>query len=258
MEMPDLALWLDHISAMSPAAIAVVAVAGLVMGIAPSSLPLFSVIVGYVAGGTAERSPRGHIQVAERTKGLWLSAGFVLGMATVDAAIGALFGFLGFAVIRVLAGYLALTNLLLALLLVILGLALLRKIRIVTPVLRPALRRIDTFKGAYLLGVPFGLSACPACTPMLLPILGAAAASGSPWWGALLLFIFGIARGVPLLVAGAAAGALTGLERFARWVPTIERVSGILLLIAALYFLYQSGAAAGFVPPLAFLLEPHA
>ena len=138
--------------------------------------------------------------------------------------------------------------------LVLLGLALLRKISIIVPVFKPVLRPANSFVGAYALGIPFGLSACPACTPMLLPIVGAAAATGAPWWGALLLFVFGLARGVPLLIAGTAAGVVTSVRRVSLWVPTIERASGVLLLLAALFFLYQSGAAAGFLPPLPLLV----
>jgi len=103
-------------------------------------------------------------------------------------------------------------------------------------------------------GIPFGLSTCPACTPMVLPVLGAAAASGEAWVGAALLFTFGVARGVPLLVAGAVTDAAMHLRHVTAWVPRIERAGGVLLLLAALYFLYQSVAATGMVPPLEFLL----
>jgi cytochrome c-type biogenesis protein len=49
--------------------------------------------------------------------------------------------------------------------------------------------------------------------------------------------------------------ARTALGLFlAGWVPRIERAGGVLLLIAALNFLYQSAAATGLVPPLEFLL----
>ncbi len=245
--MPDLATLFDQISAMSPLAFAGVAFAGLIMGVAPSSLPLYSIVVGYVT------SPEDDERLKGLRRGLYLSSGFVLGMATVDAAVGALFGFLGSAVIQALTDFLVLTNLLLALLLVVLGLALLRKIRIVFPALRPVIRRVDSFPAAYALGIPFGLSACPACAPMMLPILGAAAATGEPWLGAVLLFTFGLARGVPLVVAGTATGVITHVQRAARWVPTVERWSGILLLLAALYFVYQSAAYAGLVTPFQFL-----
>jgi cytochrome c biogenesis protein CcdA len=149
--MEHLGTWLAQGRAMSLLAVAAVALAGLLVGLAPSSLPLYSVVAGYVGG-----------QAARRTRGLLQVAGFFLGMATVDAALGALFGFLGFAVLRAVAGALALTDLLLAALLLVLGLALLRKIRIVVPVLRPKPRQATSFAAAYALGVSFGLSACPA------------------------------------------------------------------------------------------------
>lgn len=238
---PELAVWLEGIPLMSPLAFALIALAGLVIGLAPSSLPLLGVAFGYVAGSTRQSG---------KLRGFWLALGLVLGMATVDAVIGALFGLLGFAVIRALSGYLALTNLVIALLLFILGLALLRKIRLPLRVLRPRLKRADSVAGAYALGAVFGLSTCPACTPLILPVLGAAAATGEAWLGAALLFGFGIARGIPVLIAGTAAGALKGFNRLSSWVPAIERTGGVLLLLAGLYFFYQSAVYQGWVPAL--------
>src|SRR5918996_3287351 len=115
----DILSQLQEISAASPAAFALVVLAGLLMGVAPSSLPLASVVAGFVAGQAGAADAAAARDVVGRTRGGLLSAGFVLGMATVDAAIGGLFGFLGYAVIRILAGYLAVTNLLLAALLVV-------------------------------------------------------------------------------------------------------------------------------------------
>lgn len=246
--MADLLAQFQELPTISLAAFALVAAAGLLMGVAPSSLPLASVVVGSVAGrGTGETAP-----AAQR--GLLFAGGFVLGIATVDAAIGGLFGFIGDAVIRVLAGSLAITNLVLAGLLVAMSLALLRVIHVPWLRLQARPREVTSFGGAYALGIPFGLSTCPACTPMVLPVLGAAAATGEAWIGAALLFTFGIARGVPLLVAGAATGAAMRLHRAAFWMPRIERAGGVLLLLVALYFLYQGAAATGVVPPLEFLL----
>lgn len=246
--MTDLLAQFQDLPTISLTAFALVAAAGLLMGVAPSSLPLASVVIGSVAGrGTAESAP------ASR-QSLLFASGFVLGIATVDAAIGGLFGLIGFALIRALAGSLVITNLVLAAILVVMGLALLRVIQVPWMRLQARPREVTSFGGAYALGIPFGLSTCPACTPMVLPVLGAAAATGEAWVGAALLFTFGVARGVPLLVAGAATGAVMRLHRAASWVPHIERAGGVLLLLVALYFLYQGAAATGAVPPLEFLL----
>lgn len=249
--MLDVAAWLDQVSILSALAFAVVALGGLTMGVAPSSLPMYSIVVGLVSGQANKQENTGVSQ------GLLLSSGFVLGMATVDATIGGLFGFLGSAVIRVLTDYLLYTNIVLAGVLVVFGLVLLRKIRIVIPVLSPSLRPAHSFTSAFVLGIPFGFAACPACTPMILPILGAAAVTGKVWLGAVLLFVFGLARGAPLLLAGTLAGTAVGsvdrFRRFAAWLPRIERASGWLLLLAAGYFLYQAAAFAGLATPFNFL-----
>jgi cytochrome c-type biogenesis protein len=196
-----------------------------------------------VAAGAGRQSRAGWLP-------LFFPLGFVLGIATVDAIAGALFAFVGMLVIEALVGSLALINLAIALLLLAIGLSLLRIIRI--PGLRIGTRPVPaaSFGGAVALGILFGLSTCPACTPMVLPVLGSAAATGEPLLGAALLFTFGLARGAPLIAAGAAAGAITHVRKAASWVPRIERIGGMLVLAAAAYFLYQSAVYAGLAPPL--------
>lgn len=184
-------------------------------------------IAGFVAGDEA-RSGR---------RALALSAAFVLGTATVDAALGALFGFLGGVVIELVARYVVLWNLLAAGILSLFALVLLRVVKVRWPVARMTWRKAHSVPGAYALGVPFGLTACPACTPMVLPMLGAAAATGTWWFGAALMFVFGIARGLPLLLIGAGTGLLDRVRGSGRWVRRLELAAGVLLLIGAVYFL---------------------
>ena len=246
--MVELLSQFQELPTISLAAFAMVAAAGVLMGLAPSSLPLISVVVGSVAArGTSNASGAGR-------QGLLFASGFVLGIATIDALLGGLFGFLGTGLVRLLADSLVITNLVLATILAAMGLALLRKIHIPWLRVHARPREVSSFGGAYALGIPFGLSTCPACTPMVLPVLGAAAATGEAWVGAALLFTFGIARGVPLMIAGAATGTVKRLTRPGTWVLRIERACGVLLLLVAVYFVYESAAATGIVPPLEYLL----
>jgi len=241
--MIELESLLQEITALTPLAVALVALAGFVVGIAPSSLPLISVVAGLAAGQGAAASGK------RRVEGVWLSVGFAIGIATVDAVLGALFGLVGFAVLRVLASYLALAYALLAVILTVTGFALLRVIHIVIPVITPSAKPTASFLGSYLLGLPFGLSTCPACTPLLLPVVAAAATTADPLMGAVLMAIFGIARSVPIVVAGTLAGSLAHLHRTHRFILWVERTGGALLLAAALYFLYQAAFYAGWLSP---------
>lgn len=242
--MMELEPLLREITSLTPTAIGIVLFAGLVVGVAPSSFPLLSVAAGFVGG--QEVDPKNQ----QRYQGLVLSLGFVLGIALVDALIGVFFGYAGFLVMNFLVQYLPYAYLLITAMLILIGLILLRVIRLPFPVLRPSRRGTKNFFTAFALGIPFGLSTCPACTPLLLPVLMAAAGSGDPLLGGVLLFTFGMARGIPIIIVGSAAGAIKQTERFASWIPLIERTSGVLLLLAAPYFAYQAAAYAGWAPPL--------
>ncbi len=225
----------DALQSVSLLAFGVVFLAGFAMGLAPSSYALYPVIAGYVAGEDEARSG---------ARGFVLSLAFVLGTATVDAALGALFGLVGGVVIETVARYVVLWNVVVAAILVAFGLALLRLFRVKWPVLRMTWKRAHSVPGAYALGIPFGLTACPACTPMILPMLGAAAATGTWWFGALLMFVFGLARGLPLLLVGAGAGWFARLKAATSWVPRLQRAAGWLLLLGGLFFLFEAGRAA--------------
>ncbi len=229
----------------TPMGFAVVALAGMVMGLAPNMLPLAPVVLGLVAGQHDEETA-----ARRRSRGLRMALAFALGMATVDAAIGVLFGLLGYYVARTLAVYLSLSNFLLGLLLVIIGFALLRLIRFRLPFATPAPREVKTAFGAYMLGVPFGLVVCPACTPLVLPVIAGISATATPWLAGALLFTFGLGRGVPLVIVGSAAGLLKSLAPLQRAMPWIERLGGATLILAGLYFFYQSAVYKGWVGPL--------
>lgn len=239
--MTELEPLMQQITALTPYTVALVALAGLIVGVAPSSFPLISVAAGLATGQGAASSNR------RRIEGLRLSAGFVLGIVTVDTLLGATFGFAGFAVLRVLASYLALTYFLLAGILIVAGLALLRVIHIVIPTLAPSTKPARGFVGSYLLGLPFGLSTCPACTPMLFPVVAAAAGTANPLMGAVLMATFGLARGVPIMVAATVAGSVAHFRHTRTFTLWAERIGAALVFAAAIYFLYQAALYAGWV-----------
>ncbi len=239
--MNDLRQLLETITELTPNTIGLVALAGLIVGIAPSSFPLLSIAAGLGAGQGVAADDR------RRIHGLRLSTGFALGIATVDAILGAMFGLLGLVVLRVLVSFLGLAYALLAIILTIIGLALLRVIHIVIPIFTPSKTPARTFLGSYLLGLPFALSACPACTPLMLPVVGAAAMTANPVMGATLMFTFGLARGIPIVLAGAVTGSLAQLRHTGALTRSVERIGGVLMLAAATYFFYQAAIYFGWI-----------
>jgi len=237
--------WVLDTSLATPLGFAVVALAGLVMGFAPNVLALAPVVFGMTAGDEAAARPHG------RLHGFRLASSFVLGMATVDAALGLLFGVLGYYYGRTLSAYLGVSNIVVGILLLVIGLALLRLVAIRNPLPRfiplPNLRRVKSAPGAYLLGIPFGLAVCPACTPLVLPVIAGVSATGLPLLAGALLFVFGLGRGIPLVLVGSATGFIQSGKGMARSLRLLERIGGGVLILTGLYFLYQGALYKGFV-----------
>jgi cytochrome c-type biogenesis protein len=83
------------------------------------------------------------------------------------------------------------------------------------------------------------MSFCPFCTPSLLTILTIAAATGHVWYSALLMVLFSLGRGLPLLVAGVSVGYLRKTELLYGYIPAFEKASGVILIIIGIYYLYS-------------------
>jgi cytochrome c-type biogenesis protein len=67
--------------------------------------------------------------------------------------------------------------------------------------------------------------------------------------GAALMSTFGLARGIPIVAAGTAAGLFAQLRHTRVFIRWAERVAGALMLAAALYFFYQAAGYAGWLTP---------
>jgi cytochrome c-type biogenesis protein len=190
-------------------------------------------VFGYITGSVGRGESEG-VKTAAPLRGLVLSIVFVIGMSLVFAAIGAAAGLLGRALIVGAWTYYAA-----AAVCVVIALQMLEVIRLpvdrlnaMLPVQRPERRGLV---GALLFGMLFGLVASPCSTPILAAIATLAAAGESAAKGAALLFVFGVGKGVPLLLLGVASGSLGFMRRVSNVVPALTRIGGIGLLIAAAY-----------------------
>lgn len=218
------------------AAVGVAFFGGLLAGLGPCVLPMLPAVFGFVTG-TVVRDPDVHTPRETLLRALGLSAVFVLGMSVVFASIGALAGFLGRALlIGAWASYA------IAGVCVVIALQMLDVIRIPfdrlnvwLPVRRP---RSGGVLGALLFGMLFGLVASPCSTPILAAIAALAATTGSAVKGGALLFVYGLGKGVPLLLLGLAGGSLGILRRIGKLTPVLTKIGGVGLLAAAGYLVW--------------------
>lgn len=98
-------------------------------------------------------------------------------------------------------------------------------------------RRVSTGWSAFALGVPFSVAICPSCAPALAVLLGAAAASGSPWMGLAMLASFGVGRAIPLALAAVAMEWVEHLKPLGRFRRAFELAGSVLLMLTGLYLL---------------------
>ncbi len=209
----------------SPLAFVLAAAAGLLLALTPTAMATVPVVMGYVAGEPGLR----------RWKAATRSLAFVLGTATTFGIYGLIFAWAGSSLAPLFGtnGYL-----IAGVVMVLLGLAMLGKLRLRIPVIASPERQVESMWGAYALGLPFGFvgSACPCSIPVVLAMLFYAGSIGSPWFGAALLFVFAFVRGLPLLLAGTFAGLLKEIKGFAKWQPRLEKASGLMLIVLGAVF----------------------
>ncbi len=190
-------------------------------------MPGYVSYVSGVAGGEV-----GTVQVRRRVVGA--AALFVLGFATVFTVLGASASLLGSfllanrpVLVKVAGGVI-----------ILMGLAALGLVRI--PFLyreaRADLTRIRPGPlGAVPLGMAFAVGWTPCIGPVLAGILTAAAATGTVWSGASLLFVYSLGLGIPFMLLALgylrAGRAFTWLRRHGRG---IEVAGGALLVVMGL------------------------
>ena len=200
---------------------------GIVTSIGPCLVAIIPLIIGYVGGS----------RNLPRRRAFGISLVFAVGMAVTFMLLGVFASLLG----GLIGGGLRLWYYLVAGVCFIIGLQMLGVFQIPTPSWFGRLSEKVTTKGllgAFLLGLVSGLVASQCGTPVLAVILTyVMAQKAGLLYGAVLLFIYALGRGVPVVLAGTFAGFLKDLRSIGKWSGVIEKASGVLLIIIGVYFL---------------------
>ena len=91
--------------------------------------------------------------------------------------------------------------------------------------------------GVFVMGLVSGIVASPCIGPALASLLVYIASTGNKFLGFWMLFVFAWGIGVLLIVLGTFSGAIKAIPKSGAWMEIVERIFGILLLGAALYYL---------------------
>ena len=212
-----------------PLGIVVAFTAGLFSFLSPCVLPLFPSYLSFVTGMSVDRLAR-EVSGFERSLVMLHSLAFIAGFTVVFVSLGATFSAAGQFLldyrdwIRIGGGVLiALFGLIIAGVLTWgpLGRTVQFQIRS-----KPA-----GFLGSFAVGLTFAIGWTPCVGPILGSILTLASNDKTVGQGIILLLCYSAGLGLPFLLSSIALGSfLRFFKRYRPFIPTVERVAGVLLV----------------------------
>ena len=203
---------------------------GVVASISPCSLAMIPLIVGYIGGYSNESSGK---------KTFLQMLFFVFGTAVVFSIIGIICALTGKVFVSFAGGYFGLV---LASLVLVMGLKLVGILDFDMPVIIKEMPRnegTNTFLYPVILGAVFALAGTPCSTPILAAIMAFASLSASMAQSVVMLFLFALGQGIILIFAGVLTSKLKNWKGFYKFSDWLLKISGILLILAALYIFYK-------------------
>lgn len=214
--------------------------AGALSFLSPCVLPLVPPYLCYMAGVSVDdfRNDKETSQAMRtRIRLLTTAFTFVLGFTTVFVALGAGATSIG----HFLRQWQQEMAIVAGLIIILMGLNFLGLIRI------PLLSREARFQassapatplGAYVVGLAFAFGWTPCIGPVLGPILSMASVQASVADGVFLLFVYSMGLGIPFMLAALFSGRfMRFLARFRMHMGKVEKVMGVLLVLAGILFL---------------------
>ena len=202
-------------------------VGGLLTSLGPCNIATIPLIVGYL-GGSRNMS---------RSRSFVLSLTFAIGLAVTFMLLGVIAALIG----GMIGANTRWWYYLVALICFLIGLNMLGVLKLNLPMWFGGLRErigLKGIPGALALGLVSGLVASQCATPVLAAILTYVMTKGALVYGASLLFVYSLGRGVPVILAGTFTGALKSLQKLGRWSGVIEKASGVIVIGVGLYFLW--------------------
>jgi len=201
---------------------------GIITSIGPCNIAMIPLIVGYIGGS----------HDLPKSRSFSISLVFAIGLAVTFMLLGIIAALLG----GLLGGSTRIWYYLVALVCFIIGLQMLGVLNLSLPTWFGGMRekvKARGLLGAFLLGLISGLVASQCATPVLAAILTYVMAQKTGIvYGAVLLFIYALGRGIPIILAGTFTGFLKTIRQAGSWSEKIEKVSGVIIMLVGFYFLW--------------------
>lgn len=217
-----------------PVGLWVALTAGVVSFLSPCVLPLVPSYLSFVTGMSLEDLQGG----VDRRATFMHSLLFVLGFSIIFIVLGASASFLG-SFLRYDEVFGATYKVWIArvggAVIIVLGLHLTGVLKI-APLLRERRVHVSDKPAGYLgtigVGAAFGAGWTPCIGPILGSILTLASTQDTVWAGVSLLSVYSLGLAIPFLISALALDLfLSAFSRFRRFLPTVEKGAGVMLII---------------------------
>ena len=207
--------------------------AGIFSFLSPCVLPLVPSYLTLVTGMSLEDLEAGVNRKATFVHSLL----FVLGFSVIFILLGASASFLG-QFFRQYEIWIARVG---GLVIIVLGLHLSGVFKI-TPLMREKRMHFNNKPAGYIGTFGVGMAFGAGWTPCIGPILGAILTYGfsqdTMWAGVGLLTVYSAGLAIPFLIASLALDSfLQAFKKFRRWIPVVEKASGIMLVLLGILLL---------------------
>ncbi|MFH1458563.1 MAG: cytochrome c biogenesis protein CcdA [Candidatus Omnitrophota bacterium] len=199
---------------------------GVLVSFTPCVYPLIPITVGYI-GVKAGSS---------KSRGFFLSASYVTGIAVTYSLLGLLASLTGTIFGSISSSPIA--YFFVGAVIILFGLSMLDLFIIPVPrfIKLPSLKKQNTFS-AFILGLSSGLIAAPCLTPVLGSILVYLTTKRNLLYGITLLFSFAYGMGSVLILLGTFSGVLVNLPKSGKWMGIIKRLAAFVLILLGAYFI---------------------
>jgi len=206
-------------------------IAGLLSFLSPCVLPLIPSYITYITGLSFADLQADHPSHIIRQKTILHSLCFIGGFTVVFVLLGASATYIG----SFLAQHAAVIRKVGGVLLLLLGLHVcgLLPVKFLLGEKRVSVKHKPAgYLGSFLVGIAFAAGWTPCIGPILAAILAVAATEENVYQGILLLLLYSLGLGVPFFLSALAMHRfLIIFNRFKKYIPVFEKVTGVFLML---------------------------
>ena len=203
--------------------------AGILSSLSPCSLGILPLVIAYVGGSAEKKTSTVLIQMLSFSFGLALTMGIIGAICAIGGKV------LGSTTSPIFV-------LFIASLLLIFGLAMVGVLELNIPNFikkMPQNTKGGIFIYPFLTGIVFALTSSPCSTPVLASVMAVASLAKNIYLAILYLFSFALGECVIIIICALFTNALKQFRLFAQYSEKIMKLSGVILILAALFIYYM-------------------